>query len=133
MTVTDEELALIAPILQRLVWADSATRKKIQDHGVNIIPTDFYSNTPSIHEINSWYEYNESRPPYLSDTLFYDAIMNEVLARLMRYSSEFDPDLEGDEQSAQRFFWKNSTFSYSDAMSYYCFIRELKPKSILEI
>ncbi len=46
--VTDEEIALVGPILQRLSWADKETRKKIQRYGVNVLPINFYSNTPSI-------------------------------------------------------------------------------------
>jgi hypothetical protein len=131
--VTDEEIKLVGPILQRLVSSDHLTRKQIETYGVSVTHSNFYSTIPSIEDIESSFEYAEPNPPYLNRALFDDALMTEVLTRLDNFSSEFDPDLDGDELNGDRFFWKNSLFSYSDAMAYYCFIRELKPKSILEI
>ena len=49
--VSDKEISLVMPILQRLVWSDTETRAKIQKMGINVIPCDFYSGTPSIEEI----------------------------------------------------------------------------------
>lgn len=131
--VSDEEIALIAPILVRLVWADKETRAKIQQFGVNIIPNNFYSNTPSIEEVEASYEYVSDEPPYLDPQLFDQERFREKLAELSVFSQEFAPPVDGDEEDCKRFFWKNSQFSYSDAMSYYCFVRLAKPAVVLEI
>jgi Methyltransferase domain len=131
--ITDEEIRLVGPILRKMVWSDRKTREAIQKYGANIIPTDFYSNTPSISEIESSYEYATGEAPYRSEALFDHAFLTQTLAELSRHSLEFDPAVEGNEETAETFFWSNSQFSYSDAMSYYCFIRKLKPKRIVEI
>jgi Methyltransferase domain len=130
--VTEKEIARVAPILRRLVWSDGATREKLQKHGVNVIPVDFYSNTPSIDEIRNSYEFKED-VPYQNQNLFNEPFLADMLDQLKEFSSEFDPDTDGDENDADRFFWRNSQFSYSDAMSYYCFVRKFKPARIVEI
>ena len=131
--VTDSEIATVGPILQRLLWADKKTRAKIQKFGVNVLPSDFYSNVPSIEEIESSYEYATDEPPYFNTHVFEQEKLRHTLEEILEFSTEFNPPIDGDEETCQRFFWKNSQFSYSDAMSYYCFIRSVRPASILEI
>ena len=59
------------PILRRLRWAESEIRRQFQKEGFNILPVNFYSNTPSLEEIDVSFEYNQSEtPPYLNDALF---------------------------------------------------------------
>ncbi len=129
----ERDVNLIGPLLRSLVWADRAVRQKIQQYGVNVIPVNFYSNTPSIDEITSSFEYVEPAAPYLIESLFDRDVLARTLGELTAYAGEFAPPLEGNEESCERFFWKNSQFSYSDAMSYYCFLRTLKPKHVVEI
>jgi hypothetical protein len=132
-TVTDAEIGLIGPILQRLMWSDQATRAKIQHYGVNVLPINFYSNAPSLAEVEASYEYTSSEPQYLNPTVFNPAVLRDTLNQLLPYVAEFAPPSEGDETTTDRFFWQNSQFSYSDAMAYYCFVRLLQPRAILEI
>jgi predicted O-methyltransferase YrrM len=132
--VTNAEIRLIGPILQRLAWSDSATRERIQQYGVNVLPITFHSNTPSIQDIHDSYEYADpGSAPYLDENLFDKQFMATILAQLHRYTSEFHPDIEGDENTCEKFFWSNSQFSYSDAMAYYCIIRHFRPRTIVEI
>jgi len=131
--VTDEEILIVGPILQRLMWADKDTRAKLQAFGVNVLPINFYSNTPSIEDISSSYEYSTDEPPYCNARIFDQKRLRQTLEQILRFSAEFNPPVEGDEESCRRFFWHNSQFSYSDAMSYYCFIRLLQPSTIVEI
>ncbi|HPH78600.1 MAG TPA: class I SAM-dependent methyltransferase [bacterium] len=51
---------------------------------------------------------------------------------MIQYASEFNPALTKTDDDA-KFYWKNDQFSYCDAMAYYCLIRKLKPKNIVEI
>src|ERR1700730_11176852 len=125
-------LPMLGRILQRLAWSESSIREKIQKYGVNVIPADFYSNTPSIEDINNSYEYKESAP-YLDEELFDKKTLTEVLKKLGEYSTEFNPDADGDENNCEKFFWRISQFSYSDALSYYCFVRKYRPARIVEI
>ncbi len=131
--VTDKEISLVGQILRRLVLTDKETRAKIQKIGVNVLPINFYSNLPSIEEIERSYEYTTDEPPYLNEKIFAQDKFRQTLEQLLQFSTEFNPPVDGDEENCQRFFWKNSQFSYCDAMSYYCFIRMVRPTTIVEI
>jgi len=129
----DADLTRVGPLLQRLLWADRRVRERVQEYGVAVVPLDFYSNTPSIAEITRSYEYISPTPPYLMDSLFDADRLSRTLESLAAYSEEFDPAIDGDETNCRSFFWRNSQFSYSDAMAYYCFIRLLRPRTVIEI
>ncbi len=131
--VTDQEIATIGPILQRLMWADRATRAKVQRFGVNVLPINQYSNTPSIAEIEGSFEYVAGEPPYLDSGIFDHARCRSTLQTLLPFAAEFAPPVDGDPDTCRNFFWKNDQFSYSDAMAYYCFIRQAEPRSVVEI
>src|SRR5262245_37752633 len=108
--VTDEEIARVFPILQRLVWANKETRAKIQRLGIQILPSNYYSTAPSIEEIESSYEYASDAPPYLNARLFEKARFEQVLEQLLPFSTEFNPPVDGNEEDCDGFFWKNSQF-----------------------
>ena len=129
----EKDVNLLGPLLRSVVWADRAGRHKLQQFGVNVSPVNFYSSIPSIDEIDSSYEYAPGPPPYLLDSIFDRDLLARTLDTLAPFAREFSPPEDGNEQSCERFFWKNSQFSYSDAMSYYCFVRRLEPKHIVEI
>jgi len=131
--LTDEIISFIGRILRRIVHSDKQTRAKIQKLGLDVVPLNFYSNTPSLEEIEDSYEYSVSEPPYLDTRIFEREIMQSTLRQLLEFSAEFDPPAEGDENQPAGFFWNNDQFGYSDAMSYYCFIRLLRPASVVEI
>ncbi len=131
--VSDEEIELVAPILKRLKWANSATRRKIQAHGVNILPVHYYSNAPSIEDIENSFEYAPGEPPYAHPHLFDSQRFVTTLQKLLPYAEEFRPAREGDEETCKDYFWNNRWFSNSDAMAYFCFVRHAKPANILEI
>ena len=130
---TDEINSSIGELLKRLAGADKETRAKIQAYGVDVIPINFYSTTPSIAEIEGSYEYTSDDPPYLDTRIFEPETLVKTLHQLLDFSEEFSPPLNGSEDEPSGFFWNNSVFSYSDAMSYYCFVRQIKPASIVEI
>jgi PAS domain S-box-containing protein len=130
---TDKLIFAVGPILQHFQWADKEIRAKVQQFGVNVLPINFYSNTPSIEEIESSYEYTTAEPPYLNLNVFEQETMQRTLEQLLQFAPEFNPPVEGDEANCQQFFWKNSQFSYSDAMAYYCLLRLKRPSTIVEI
>ena len=133
LKVGDDEIKAVGPVLQRISWSDASVREQIENYGVKVLPINFYSNTPSFEDIRTSFEYNEADAPYLSERVFDPGILKRTLAEITQYCSEFNPVLDGDETHCQSFFWKNPQFSYSDAMAYYCFVRKLKPKTIIEI
>jgi hypothetical protein len=122
--LTAAAIRILRPFLRKLVWADSGTRAKLQRSDVNLLPVNFYSNTPSVAEIRDSFEYAGQAPPYLSERIFDDARMTALLDELQPFAEEFAPDAA---------FWQNSQFSFSDAMAYYCFIRRFQPRTIVEV
>jgi hypothetical protein len=49
--------SVLIPILRRLAWSDKATKSSIQKNGVDVVWSHYYSNIPSIEDIESSYEY----------------------------------------------------------------------------
>jgi hypothetical protein len=120
--------------MHSLIWIDPRVRGKIQEmYGFSIIPNNFYSNIPSVKEVEESFEYQNDGKCYNIDGLFDNKSMLSVLRVLDNYSEEFDPPAEGGESECHEFFWSNSQFSFSDAMAYYTFIRAYKPQKVLEI
>jgi hypothetical protein len=120
-------------LVGELLWADRSERRQLQDFGVNVVPANFYSAVPSISEIESSYEYAGEDPPYLNDRIFNSATIHRTLEELIPYAADFSPPEDGDEVNGTSYFWRNSQFSFSDAMSYWAFIRKTRPKTVLEI
>ena len=132
--ITDDEIATIGPILRRLRWSNQGIRRKVQQWGVNVLPIGFYSDSPSLGEIDASFEYEEPQfPPYLNGDLFYEEMQRTVLDKLTTFSQEFAPPVDGDAEKPSGYFWKSGQFGYSDAMAYYCFVRHLRPSIVLEI
>jgi hypothetical protein len=119
--------------LNSLLWADWRDRAKLQQHGVNVIPAHFYSNTPSIAEVQASYEYASTEPPYLDEKLFDAEALRQQLAALVPFAAEFQPPYEGNPETCRSYFWNNDQFSFSDAMTYYALLRSARPKRVVEI
>ena len=134
--LTKSEFDLLIKLAKKVLWADLETRDLIQQHKLNITPANFYSNIPSVAEVRESFEYRSDEGQigsYFSETIFSRGRTEDFLARLQEYAKEFDPPLEKPAHNDRAFYWNNSSFSYMDAMSYYCIIRHFKPKRILEI
>src|SRR5437764_2047735 len=123
----DAEIEQLSQILKRLLWAPSQIRKKLQQAGVTIIPCNFYSEIPSIEDIERSFD----APVQNFDLIFNDSGMKEALAELHRFSHEFDPPREA--SGSGSFSWEGNPFSFSDAMAYYCMIRRYRPATIIEV
>ena len=131
--LTEQELDILVKLSKKVLWSDPEIRRKIQKHGVNIVPANFYSQIPLIDDINESFEYrNEGSEVYNAGVFDKDSI-ETFIEELSVYGEEFSPPMEGDRENPQGYFWKNPAFSYSDAMSYYCVLRHFKPEHILEI
>lgn len=120
--------------LQELVWAKQEVRRAIEDAGVKVSPCNFYSSIPSIAEIENSFEYSSDQPPYATSSIFDRPEKSlDLLGILTGFSSEFQPSEEGSEEQPSGYFWRNSQFSFSDAMSYYAMLRHVKPSKVIEI
>jgi len=113
------------------LWSDLATRRKIQATGINVVPANFYSNVPTIAEIEGSFEYRgRKNPPYPLDVD--DEAMRAELRELIKYAGEFQPAQLSEEMRRAGHEWDGTLFSYSDAMAYYCYLRKLKPRTLIE-
>jgi hypothetical protein len=130
---TPEEFQTLVRLARRAVYADWETRRSIQNHGINIVPANYYSDLPTIAELESSFEFADPQGPYRSPHVFDADRLASFLAALDQYADEFHPPHEGDPQDPTGFFWRNPAFSYSDAVAYYCVLRHLKPAHVLEV
>jgi len=98
-----------------------------------LIPADFYSSVPLLRDLETTFEGVEGGRHPLYDRIFDRAVMTQYLQAMDDFADEFDPPVAGDEAACTAFFWGNSQFSYGDAMAYYCLVRLLQPRRIVEI
>jgi hypothetical protein len=106
-----------------------ALRRRVEDRGVVLLPADFNSPAPLLSELDATFE--GAGPLY--DRIFDPAEIAASLAAMMPFAAEFDPPRSGDEETATEFFWGNRHFSFTDAVAYYCMVRRLRPRRIVEI
>ena len=125
----EAEIKELALILKSLLYSPSELRKRLQSLGVNVVPANFYSEIPLIVDIERTLAETPQEGTY--DAIFDAELMSNWLAQLDTYAAEFDAplDLPPDDP---KYRW-NCQFSFSDATAYHCFVRLLKPKTILEI
>jgi hypothetical protein len=132
----DEELRLLISLAQKYKWATGAERSFLEKHGVNLVRTDFYSESPTLDDIDNSFEYKDSTGVGDSLAVFDDVnIFNldnikNYASELCQFSVRFDPPIDATENT---FYWKNSQFSSNDAMALYSIIQKQKPKTIFEI
>jgi len=124
-----QEIKTLVSLAKRVLWHNHETRRQVQARGVNVVPASFYSEIPTLDEIDGAFEYQEAIP---FQTDFIDVGASEgVVKDLTRFAEEFDPPVNAG--SALQFGWSNPAFSGSDAMTYYAMVRRFRPKTVLEI
>lgn len=129
-----QELASLSKTLRQILWHRPAARRQLQDAGINVIPSSFYSPIPSLREIETAFEYSQGPlKEWFNLGQFDRTAMVEQLVLLDRYACEFDPPVEHEPGQPMRFHWRNPAFSFSDAVMYYCLLRHLQPEHVVEI
>jgi hypothetical protein len=118
--------------LGALLWAAPDVRKRLQQCGMHLVPSNFYSTVPSVDELDTSFEYAE-RTPYLSTGLFDREFLADLLGKIAGLGAELQGPEHGDHQAPAGFFWQNGQFGFSDAAAYYAFIRHFKPRRVLEV
>src|SRR5579863_8131484 len=118
---------------QRLLRAPPHVRRRIEEHGVMLTPADFYSTAPLLSDLETTFEGGEGDRRPLYHRIFDHARIACSLAAMEEFADEFDPPAAGDETDCTGYFWENSQFSHGDAMAYYCLVRRLRPRRIVEI
>ncbi len=123
----------LVKLSKKILWSNPEYRREIQKHRINIIPANFYSNVPLIDDVHNSFEYKDEKAEVYNSNVFDKEKIESFIDQLCTYAVEFDPPMEGNKDAPEGYFWKNTAFSFSDAMSYYCMIRHFKPQHILEI
>ncbi|MER9845659.1 class I SAM-dependent methyltransferase [Mesorhizobium australicum] len=129
-----EDIETLKRLASRYLWSDEGIRSLLEENGVNLTRADFYSESPTIAEINRSFEYDATgtQLPVYEDPLIFDVDQMAALAHsLSPFLADFDPAVDNDGSS--RFFWKNGQFSYSDAAALYALIIARRPRTIIEI
>lgn len=132
----EQEISTLIKLGQKYKWATGEERRKLEAHGVSLGRTDFYSETPSLAEIEASFEYEgyqstRDSKPIFDDADVFDLARIESYGRsLVEYTGQFAPPVE---KTDEGFYWKNSQFSGTDAMSLYGTIRKLRPAKVVEI
>ncbi len=128
------EFAPLVKMLHDIMWHKPEVRHRLQELGINVVPSNFYSDIPSLSDIHNAFEYSRgSKEEWFNHGVFDQSQMKEYLGTMESYAHEFDPPLEADPDDDTQFYWKNPAFSYTDAMMYYCILRDLKPEHVVEI
>ena len=105
-----------------------------QKKGVNIIPNHYYQPIPDISELETDVYRQKSD---LSGINMNDKKQLLLLKIFLKYQKEYDafknipPRI--DDQVDSCFYLRNYAFDGVDALSYYCLVRMLKPKKIIEV
>jgi hypothetical protein len=129
----DIDLDRLIADCQRLLSAPAAVRQRLEDNGVMLLPANFYSAVPLLKDLDVTFEGADDCRHPLYQRIFDRAVVARSLQRMDEFADEFDPPVAGDEANCSEYFWGNSQFSYGDAMAYYCLVRWLRPRRIVEI
>ena len=132
-TLTSEELRTLVRLGHKALGADQETRRHLQSFKINVVPANFYSDIPTVSEFENSFEFKFPDGPYNTESIFDPKALSDFLAVLDGYADEFMPPAEGSREKPSGYFWGNPAFSYSDAMAYYCMLRHVKPKHVLEV
>jgi glycosyltransferase involved in cell wall biosynthesis len=132
-----QDLDLLIRVGQKFKWAKDEERSRLEQHGINLVRTDFYSETPTLADINSSFEYAggsglADTPAIFDDPAIFDA--DAIIAHttsLMPYAASFDPPV--DDAADGTFFWKNTQFSGTDAILLHSHVIRNRPATVIEI
>lgn len=128
-----KEIATLKKLAMKYKWCDENVRDFLEkDNGVSIRQADFYSSSPSLEDIKNSFEYDEqgnSLPIFSPDKYSED----RQLDYLSRLNKTIDENNLHNFCHSTGFKWSNGQFDRSDALHYWAFIQELKPRKILEI
>ncbi len=95
-----------------------------------VVPGHYYSPIPSLTEIRKRAEYIFAYPERVPGINLRDAEQLELLHALKPYYGEIPFPAEASKEF--RYFYQNINFSFSDASLFYCLIRHIRPKRIIE-
>ena len=124
-----EEVKTLKTLAKKYKWCNEEVRDFLEkDKGVSIRQADFYSSSPTIEDIKNSFEYGENGDslPIFSPEKYSEESQLENLYRLNKTIDEKNLDTFC---HSTGFKWGNGQFDRSDALHYWAFIQELKPKT----
>ena len=128
--LTEAERRTLVALGRRVLYHNVGTRRLIQEAGINVVPANFYSEIPTLAELDRAFEYGEPEP-FMAPYIDAGAMLGEY-AGLLPFSRDFDPPLDQPVEG-HGFYWRNNAFSFCDAMVYYAMIRRHRPARVVEI
>lgn len=131
--LSEEEFSQLIRLAKRVLWSSPDIKRRIQEHKLNIVPVNFYSSIPSMDDLERSFEYRQPGAEVFNDGIFSATKVSAFVDSISVYAHEFEFPIEGNRDDPESFYWANTAFSYSDAMSYYCVLRHFKPDQVLEI
>ncbi|MGB3512044.1 MAG: hypothetical protein WBA93_22955, partial [Microcoleaceae cyanobacterium] len=90
--LNDEEFQTLIRLAKKVLWCDRETKRQIESHGIHVIPARFYSEIPTVEEIENSFEYRDTeKGPFHSSQVFNQENIINFLAEIQTYADEFNP------------------------------------------
>ena len=131
-----KELDELIRLARKYMWDAPDYHRYIQSKGVIIEPNRFYSERPSIQDIENSFEFRDEYAeagPFEDPSIFKRQPSKKFMQANMKLAHEFMPPLSDDPENPKGYFWDNPAFNKLDAISYWTMIRAHKPNRIVEI
>ena len=133
---TRAELMSLVALGRKYKWATGDIRRFLEEHGINLARSDFYSEVPLLSEIESSFEYwgstglHDTFPIFDQADVFPEERLRQFAEDLVPIAAEFDPS---ELEQTGSFSWSKGQLIGNDAVSYYSMIRRYQPERIIEI
>ncbi|RVT96826.1 hypothetical protein EOD42_10490 [Rhodovarius crocodyli] len=119
----------MARVLDRLLYAPSVIRKRLEAAGVALTRADRYGALPSIEALEASFAHPSLLR--LEEVFPAPAVMRTFLLELEIQAREFHPPAAA--PSAEGYGWHNDNFAYSDPLAYYAMLRKFRPRTVIEV
>jgi hypothetical protein len=128
-----EILRFVSVHKSEILW-DPEVREVFERNGIATTPAGFYYPVPTAEEIERSFEYRDPEP-FDDPRVFDNERLRGWLERLVPYAAEFDPPAETNLEQPASYAWsvENDIFGFSDAIAYYCMLRLLRPRRVVEV
>jgi predicted O-methyltransferase YrrM len=105
--------------------------RRAQENGLHVLPVHYHSPVPDTRALTPL-DFRE-RADLLAQCCCVDAsVQLSVLESVAGWAAETD-DVPDEAAALDTFHWNNTFFGRVDALTYYCIVRELRPRRIVEV
>src|SRR5690606_5226468 len=85
----DDDIQKLVELNRRYRWATGETRRTLERAGVVLARSDFYTDTPTLDEIDGSFEYAGDRVAFGDGDIFDIAAMERLVEELLPFAVEF--------------------------------------------